>query len=362
MLDNPDSLPTVPWLSADILNGLPQKWLVTGVAGFIGSHLLEVLLRADRHVVGLENFVTGTGANLQEVESRVSTAQWRRFTLIEGDVRSPDDCASAVADVDVVLHQAALNSVPRSLKTPAEVAEVNVMGMVQLLNASVGAAVKRFVYASSSSVYGDSSQTARTENQLGRPLSPYAASKRSKEAFGDAFHLGFQLPVIGLRYFNVFGPRQNPLGPYSAVIPRWISSMLDGERPVIYGDGEQSRDFTHVNNVVYANLCAAVSDTPYAVLNVGTSNSISLRRLFSRLRDELLRLPEGSETAGMLPIHEAPRVGDVRSALADLDAIRAVLSYDVVTDFEDGIRDTVSWFARRHEPSRSHDSSTRIAT
>lgn len=254
-----------------------QRFLVTGVAGFIGSHLLEDLLRQGSYVTGLDNFSTGSMDNLDEVRRRVGD-RWSHFRLVVGDIRSAAACRDAVEDVDVVLHQAALNSVPRSLGDPVSVAEVNVMGTVNVLQAAAAGGVTRFVYASSSSVYGDVIDPLRVEAVVGRPLSPYAASKQAGEAFAESYHRFTGMCVTGLRYFNVFGARQNPHGPYSAVIPRWVGLLQDGLPPIIYGTGEQSRDFTHVSNVVRANLLAAARIGGEAsVFNIGTGRSTSRR-------------------------------------------------------------------------------------
>ncbi|MDH6578652.1 NAD-dependent epimerase/dehydratase family protein [Kitasatospora sp. MAP5-34] len=325
---------------------LPDTWLVTGVAGFIGSHLLETLLGADRRVVGLDNFVTGTTANLEDVRARVLPEQWDRFRLVEGDLRSLENCRDAVQDVDVVLHQAALNSVPRSLLEPDKVIDVNIGGSANLFRAAGDAGVSRVVYASSSSVYGDVSTVTRREDVLGNAMSPYAVSKRAMEQLAAVYQGIYGIPMTGLRYFNVFGPRQNPDGPYSAVIPRWIRTLLAGDAPVIYGDGTQSRDFTYVENVVLANLLAATRPAQGpgapATFNVGTGHGTSIRELFTLLRGALA--DHHADVAAIEAQSAPPRQGDVASALADLGAVGEALAYRPVVGFDEGLQRTVSWF------------------
>jgi len=329
---------------------LADTWLVTGVAGFIGSHLAETLLRADRHVVGLDNFSTGTRANLADVAARVRPEQWARFRLVEGDVRSARDCRTALAGVDVALHQAALNSVPRSLAQPTEVLEVNTIGTTTVLRAAAEAGA-RVVYASSSSVYGDVRTALRREPVLGNPLSPYAVSKRSGELLATVYHQTAGLPVTGLRYFNVYGPRQNPDGPYSAVIPRWIRALLAGEPPVIYGDGMQSRDFTHVDNVVHANLLAATGGADRAdVFNVGTGQGTSVRELFETVRKALA---EHADVGHIEAVPAPRREGDVESALADLTMVAGWLGYRPHVELAEGLAQTVEWFAGAREDCRA---------
>ncbi|MYU23640.1 NAD-dependent epimerase/dehydratase family protein [Streptomyces sp. SID8352] len=325
---------------------LPDVWLVTGVAGFIGSHLLETLLEADRQVVGLDNFSTGKKENLADVAARVGPDRWGRFRLIEGDLRSRGDCDAAVHGVDIVLHQAALNSVPRSMAQPVAVLETNSLGSVNLFTAAAEAGVSHVVYASSSSVYGDVSAPMRRESVLGEPMSPYAVSKRAMEQLAAVVHRNTATTLTGLRYFNVFGPRQNPDGPYSAVIPRWIRALLATESPVIYGDGTQSRDFTHVDNVVRANILAAVR-TPgdHQVFNVGTGHGTSLNTLFEVLRAQVAAVTERPEIAALPSAPAPPRAGDVLSALAELSLVRQELDYEPTVGLVQGLRATVSHFA-----------------
>ncbi len=325
---------------------LPDTWLVTGVAGFIGSHLLETLLRAGRRVVGLDNFSTGKKENLADVEARVGPGAWAGFRLIEGDLRSREACDAAVRGVDVVLHQAALNSVPRSLAHPGEVLEVNTIGSVTLFGAAAGAGVPRVVYASSSSVYGDVTTALRREPVLGEPMSPYAVSKRAMEQLAAVTQAHSGVAMTGLRYFNVFGPRQNPDGPYSAVIPRWIRALLAAESPVIHGDGTQSRDFTPIDNVVRANLLAATRPSGgHRALNVGTGHGTSLTTLFELLRTRVAEVTGRPETARIGAATAPPRAGDVASALADLELAERELGYRPVVGLDEGLRETVAHFA-----------------
>lgn len=329
-----------------VIEGAPRVWLVTGVAGFIGSHLLEALLRAGRQVVGLDNFVTGDQANLDDVRRAVTPAQWAGFDLVEGDIRDPAVCARAAEGVDVVSHQAGLNSVPRSVSAAGEVTHVNVTGFVNVVDAAAKAGVSRFVYASSSSVYGDAAAALRQEDVIGAPLSPYAASKQAKEAFAAAYHHLYGLPMVGLRYFNVFGPRQNPHGPYSAVVPRWITALLDSTPAELHGDGTQSRDFTFVGNVVAANLRAATApDVGNAVVNVGAGRSTSLRELFGLIRAEVATITDRPETLRVEPVSLPKRPGDVDSSVASVDRAQELLGYRPLIGTADGVNRAVRWFA-----------------
>ncbi len=265
------------------LQAAPRSWLVTGVAGFIGSHLLETLLGLGQQVVGLDNFATGYAHNLEQVRAAVGEAAWARFRFIEGDIRDFEACTAAVEGVDYVLHQAALGSVPRSIEHPRLYHDVNVTGFVNMLEAARSAGVARFVYASSSSVYGDDPHLPKVEAQIGKPLSPYALTKSMNEQYAHLYATVYGYPSIGFRYFNVFGPRQDPKGAYAAVIPRWIDALLHGEPCVIHGDGETSRDFCYVANVVQANLLAATTDNPDAldrVYNVAVGERTTLNELF----------------------------------------------------------------------------------
>lgn len=325
----------------------PRTWLVTGAAGFIGSHLVEELLRLGQRVRGLDDFSTGHRANLDDVGRRVGDPAFARFQFLEGDIREPDVCAKACDGGPLVLHQAALGSVPRSVAEPVTSFGANVSGFVNLLEAARRASCPRFVYASSSSVYGDDPGLPKVESETGEPLSPYAATKWIDEIWARIYFRSFAMPVVGLRYFNVFGPRQDPEGPYAAVVPRWIEELLAGETPRIFGDGETSRDFCPVANVVQANLLSAFA--PAEALgrgyNVALGGRTDLNELFLQIRDGLARL--GVDCAETEAIHEDFRAGDVRHSLADLAAARCELGYEPEMDFPTGIRLTLEWHVRR---------------
>lgn len=319
----------------------PRRWLITGVGGFIGSNLLEQLLDLNQRVVGLDNFSTGSRANIAEVlDARPDLAH--RFELVEGDIRDPRACRRACADVDVVLHHAALASVPRSIEDPAEAHSVNVDGFFNVLLAAKEAEVARFVYASSSAVYGDTPIQPQTEPCTGRPLSPYAAAKAINETYAAAFQSSYGLATIGLRYYNVFGPRQDPSGAYAGVIPRWITTLLDGRVCEIYGDGETTRDFCHVANVIQANLlAAAVSDDGVTgqVYNIGASTSVTLNELFSAISAALVR--EGVLRDAPAPNYRAFRQGDVRHSSGSIDKARRLLGYIPTHDLRAGLAEVV---------------------
>jgi UDP-N-acetylglucosamine/UDP-N-acetylgalactosamine 4-epimerase len=320
----------------------PQTWLVTGAAGFIGSNLAEALLRLDQRVVGLDNFATGHRHNLDEVRSLVAPEQWSRFAFIEGDIRDLATCQRACSGVDRVLHQAALGSVPRSLADPITTNEVNTSGFLKMLVAARDVGVKRFVYAASSSTYGDHPGLPKVEDIIGKPLSPYAVTKYVNELYADVFSRAYGVPSIGLRYFNVFGSRQDPDGAYAAVIPRWIASLIQGDTVQINGDGETSRDFCYIDNVVQANLLAATVADPAAVnqiYNVAVGDRTSLNSLFDQLRT-LLDKPQ------VQAHHRDFRAGDVRHSLADIGKARSLLGYEPTDRIGDGLRKAMSWYLR----------------
>jgi UDP-N-acetylglucosamine 4-epimerase len=304
-----------------------KRWLVTGAAGFIGSHLVSELLRLEQEVVGFDNFSMGYQHNLDLVRTEVNPEQWRRFSVTRADIRDFEACATATDGIDFVLHQAALGSVPRSMKDPRATHTVNVDGTVNILLASLGSAVDKVVFASSSSVYGDEPSLPKVENRIGRPLSPYAASKQIGELYANTLWRTHHLPTVGLRYFNVVGSRQDPNGPYAAVVPRWVAALRAGNRPVIYGDGETSRDFCPVANVVQANLLAAVSDqaTNGNVYNVALGGQFTLNELFVALRDALAE--QGADCGSIAPVYEDFRPGDIRHSLADISNGVADLGY-----------------------------------
>ncbi len=328
------------------LRNRPRRWLVTGAAGFIGSHLVEHLLAADQQVTGLDNFSTGRRENLVAVRQAVTAGQGERLSFVEGDIRDPAVCLAACAGADVVLHQAALGSVPRSIEAPLATHEVNVTGFVNLLEAARCSGIRRVVYASSSSVYGDHPALPKTEAHVGRPLSPYAASKACDEAYAAGFASCYGLELVGLRYFNVFGPRQDPAGAYAAVMPRWFAALLEGREIVINGDGETSRDFCYVENVVQANLLAATTERAGAlgqVYNVAFGARTTLNELFRRIRDEAARYRPA--VASAQPVHGPFRDGDVRHSLADVSKAVELLGYRPTHSVEQGLRLAAAWYA-----------------
>ena len=326
----------------------PQAWLVTGVAGFIGSHLLETLLRLGQRVVGLDNFATGHQHNLDEVRALVGEGAWASFQFIEGDIRQLADCQRACAGVDRVLHQAALGSVPRSIADPITTNAANVTGFLNMLVAARDANVKRFVYAASSSTYGDHPGLPKVEDTIGKPLSPYAVTKYVNELYADVFARSYGLQSIGLRYFNVFGPRQDPNGAYAAVIPKWAAAMLQGEPCVINGDGQTSRDFCFVANAVQANLLAATVAEEAAVnqvYNVAVGDQTDLNRLHSLLAASMQSQRQGLQVEA--PQHQAFRAGDVRHSRAEVSKAQSLLGYQPSHDLQAGLNEAAPWYATR---------------
>lgn len=323
----------------------PRKWLVTGCAGFIGSNLLEHLLKLDQFVVGLDSFITGKRKNLDEVRSLVSNDQWQRFSFIEGDIRNIDICQSACREADFVLHQAALGSVPRSIETPVNSTEANINGTLNMLVSARDNQVKRFVYASSSSVYGDHPALPKIEENIGTPLSPYAVTKYVNELYAAQFAKHYGLETIGLRYFNVFGPRQDPNGPYAAVIPKWVAAMIAGEQVYINGTGETSRDFCFIENVVQMNLLAATSDNPEAmnqVYNVALNARTSLNELYEMLRSQLVgQYPHLKECK---PIYRDFRAGDVMHSQADVGKAERLVGYNATHNIGQGLEQALQWY------------------
>ena len=329
------------------LTSAPKTWLVTGVAGFIGSNLLAELLELGQSVVGLDNFSTGHRANLDDVLAG-SFPACAQFRMIEGDIRDLATCREASAGVDYVLHHAAIGSVPWSMDDPLRTNAVNVDGFVNMLVAAKDSGAKRFVYASSSAVYGDASDQPQLEDRLGRPLSPYAASKSSNETYALAFQMSYGLQSIGLRYFNVFGRRQDPAGAYAAVIPRWIGSLLKGERCRIFGDGETTRDFCYVANVVQANLLAATagdSNATAQTYNVACAESVTLNRLFQMMRDRLALTDPRFSSA--LPQYDPFRPGDIRFSCASIEKARRMLSFLPSHDVEQGLTEALEWYVEQ---------------
>jgi UDP-N-acetylglucosamine/UDP-N-acetylgalactosamine 4-epimerase len=334
----------------DLVNE-PRRWLVTGVAGFIGSALLEKLLDLGQTVVGVDNFITGHKKNIDDVLS-INPDERLQFQFIEGDLRDPEVAARACKDVDIILHQAALGSVPRSIKDPIATHQHNVDAFLNVLWAAKESGVKRVVYASSSSVYGDHPGLPKYEDRIGKPLSPYAVTKRVDEIYAQVFQDSYAMQLIGLRYFNVFGRRQDPNGVYAAVIPRWIAALLDKRPVVIFGDGTNSRDFCYVDNIVQANLLAGTAPDPEVtgtVYNCGCNGRTDLKELFTLIRDDLAKdLPE---LADVEPVFEAPRPGDIAHSQAAIDKISAALGYVPTHQIADGMAETVNWFAERLKKS-----------
>ncbi|OZI41215.1 LPS biosynthesis protein WbpP [Bordetella genomosp. 5] len=327
------------------LRATPAKWLVTGCAGFIGSNLLEALLKLDQTVVGLDNFATGHQRNLDEVRELVTPEQWARFSFIEGDIRDLDTCKRALEGVDRVLHQAALGSVPRSLADPITSNEVNISGFLNMLVAARDAQVKSFVYAASSSTYGDHRALPKVEENIGKPLSPYAVTKYVNELYADVFARSYGFNTVGLRYFNVFGRRQDPNGAYAAVIPKWTAAMIQNETLVINGDGETSRDFCYVDNAVQANLLASLADEKSVnqVYNVAFGGRTTLNQLFGFLRDSLAKQGVRYEKDAE---HAEFRKGDVRHSQADIGRARRHLGYQPRFDILLGVDAAMPWYVR----------------
>lgn len=329
------------------LRAAPKTWLVTGIAGFIGSNLLEALLKLDQRVIGLDNLATGKRGNLEQVEALVSKTQWANFQFVEGSISDSQACRCVCAGVDYVLHQAALGSVPRSIEQPLASHQANVTGFLEMLDAARLAGVKRFVYASSSSVYGDHPALPKVEEQIGQVLSPYAATKLINEVYAQSYAIAYGFPSVGLRYFNVFGPRQDPDGAYAAVIPKWIAALLHREPVQINGDGETSRDFCFVENVVQANLLAATSTNPAAVnqaYNIAVGERTTLNELFQLLQDGLRQLNPGLPV--QKPVYCDFRAGDVRHSLADIGKAKRLLGYEPTRLVQDGLALAMEWYCR----------------
>ncbi len=329
---------------------LPREahtWLVTGVAGFIGSNLLEALLKLDQTVVGLDNFATGHQHNLDQVRALVTPAQWARFKFIEGDIRAPDTCHQACRGVDYVLHQAALGSVPRSLEDPVTTNSANISGFLNMLVAARDAQVKRFVYAASSSTYGDHPGLPKVEDRIGKPLSPYAVTKYVNELYADVFARAYGFKTIGLRYFNIFGPRQDPNGAYAAVIPKWAAAMIHNDTVYINGDGQTSRDFCFVANAVQANLLAATASDEQAtnqVYNIAVGDRTTLAELFEAMRATLA--PGYPHLANFQPVYRDFRAGDVRHSQADINKAQTLLGYRPSHRIREGVVEAMRWYVQ----------------
>ena len=326
------------------LQATPKTWLVTGVAGFIGSNLLETLLKLNQTVVGLDNFATGHRHNLDEVKSLVTAEQWAKFSFIEGDIRQFADCQKACAGVDYVLHEAALGSVPRSIADPITTNETNISGFLNMLTAARDAGVASFTYAASSSTYGDHPALPKVEENIGKPLSPYAVTKYVNELYADVFAKTYGFKTIGLRYFNVFGQRQDPKGAYAAVIPKWTSSMIAGEDVFINGDGETSRDFCFIQNVVQANILAATTQSDEAknqVYNVALGDRTTLNELYRAIQAALATNDVNFERD---PVYREFRAGDVRHSQASIAKIEQHLGYAPQFKIDEGIQLAMRWY------------------
>ncbi|PHQ26789.1 Vi polysaccharide biosynthesis UDP-N-acetylglucosaminuronic acid C-4 epimerase TviC [Marinobacter guineae] len=325
------------------LNEAPKTWLVTGVAGFIGSNLLEYLLTLNQTVVGLDNFATGHQHNLDEVKAYVSHEQWQRFSFIEGDIRNLKDCQQACQGVDYVLHQAALGSVPRSINDPITTDGTNIGGFLNMLVAARDAGVASFTYAASSSTYGDHPALPKVEENIGKPLSPYAVTKYVNELYADVFAKTYGFNTIGLRYFNVFGRRQDPNGAYAAVIPKWAAAMIQGEDVFINGDGETSRDFCFIENAVQANLLAAIAaqSAKNEVYNVAVGDRTTLNDLFNALQSALA---ENGKPYSNAPVYREFRAGDVRHSQADVSKAESKLGYEPGYRIKEGIAKAMPWY------------------
>lgn len=322
-------------------------WLVTGAAGFIGSHLVERLIHSNQRVVGIDNFATGKRENIQYLKECAPSEQTRLFTFIEQDIRDREGIAELIKTrtPDIILHQAALGSVPRSIADPVGSHQSNVDGFVNVLDAARLANVKRFVYASSSSVYGDITDSSKTEGRIGNCLSPYAVTKRTNEIYAQVFGRTYGMETVGLRYFNVFGPRQDPNGPYAAVIPRWLAALNSGESAVMYGDGTTSRDFCFVANVVQANIRAGIAPVESAaingVVNIACGHTTSLKQLYALLREEVAKR-KGMDVSKLPSLKEEPfRKGDILHSLADISLARQSLGYEPTHTVEQGIGELV---------------------
>jgi len=325
----------------------PEKWLITGVAGFIGSNLLEALLKLNQTVAGLDNFSTGYQHNLDQVENAVTPEQWNKFTFIKGDIRDPETCSRACENQDYVLHEAALGSVPRSVEDPALTNANNITGHLNMLMAARDANVKRLVYAASSSTYGDHPGLPKKEDEIGRPLSPYAVTKYVNELYADVFARTYGLKSIGLRYFNVFGRRQDPHGAYAAVIPLWFASLITGKTIYINGDGETSRDFCYIDNCVQANILAAVADEgdDSGVYNVAFGQRTTLNELFQLIRERVGR--NHPQAMDVQAEYCDFRPGDVRHSLADISKARQAIGYEPQFSVIQGLDMAAAWYMER---------------
>src|SRR5712692_1808495 len=333
------------------IKAAPRTWLVTGAAGFIGSHLLEALLKLDQRVTGLDNFSSGNRGNLAQVKDAVTASQWKNFRFVEGDIRSLATCREGCRSADFVLHQAALGSVPRSIADPVTTHDSNIRGFLSMLVAAREARVSRFVYAGSSATYGDHQGLPQVETEIGQPLSPYGLSKYVNELYAGVFARCYGFDSIGLRYFNVFGPRQDPNGAYAAVVPMWVASMIRNEPVYINGDGETVRDFCYVDNVVQANLLAALVANPPAVnqvYNIAMSERTTLNQLFEMIRSVLE--PRFPHLRDLRPIYREFRAGDARMSQADISKAERLLGYRPAWRVKQGLARAIEWYAVKLSP------------
>ena len=338
---------------SDLLGDRRYTWLITGVAGFIGSNLLESLLRHDQAVIGLDDFSTGKQCNLDQVREKVAATQWERFRFITGDICDIQVCREASTGADFLLHHAALGSVPLSFEDPIRTNASNISGFVNLLVAARDAGVKRVIYAASSATYGDDPTLPKQEDKIGRMLSPYALTKYVNELYADVFGRCYAMECIGLRYFNIFGPRQDPNGAYAAVIPQWISAMIRGDNVYINGDGATTRDFCYIRNVVQANVLAALTSNQGAigtVYNIGLGERISLNSLYTEIK-RLLE-PRFSQLRHHQPVYRSFRQGDVRHSVADIQRARTLLEFRPLYDLRTGLAEALDWYVSSMMPNR----------
>lgn len=324
----------------------PKKWLITGVAGFIGSNILETLLKLEQKVIGLDNFSTGKLSNLNQIEQSIEAGLWKNFTFLEGDIRDFKFCEKSCEGIEIVLHQAALGSVPRSIENPLTTNDVNVSGFLNILESAKNKGVKSFVYAASSSTYGDHPDLPKVENVIGNPLSPYAVTKYVNELYAEVYKRTYDFNSIGLRYFNVFGPKQNPKGEYAAVIPKWVNSIINNEEIFIFGDGKTSRDFCYIENIIQANILASTVQIEQAknqVYNIAMNDSTTLNELFELISEELR---DSGISYKLQPKFLDFRKGDVRHSRADINKAINLLGYAPLFDVSKGIKSSMPWYIK----------------
>ena len=330
--------------TCEILKNDPKNWLITGVAGFIGSNILELLLKLEQNVIGIDNFSTGKLSNLNQLEKTMEPNLWKNFTFIEGDIRDYELCKRGCKEVEIVLHQAALGSVPRSIKNPLMTNDVNISGFLNVLESAKNEGVKSFIYAASSSTYGDHPDLPKAENIIGNPLSPYAVTKYVNEIYADVYKRTYDFDSIGLRYFNVFGKKQSPEGDYAAVIPKWVNCIINNQEIFIYGDGQTSRDFCYVENVIQANILAAMTQAEEAknqIYNIAMNDSTTLNELFELISDELRN---NGFIYKLKPKYLDFRKGDVRHSRANINKASNLLGYSPMFDVRKGIEHSLPWY------------------